>query len=452
MCNIAKVTMSRNIRIKGKSTAKGTIRVPGDKSISHRIAMLAAIAKGTSRISGFASSADCQATLDCIKRLGIDLERDGEKLVIYGRGLRGFNPPDLPAKLFVGNSGSTIRMLSGLLAGQPFISEVDGDASIRRRPMARIIEPLRLMGAKIDGREGNFAPLTIKGGKLRPLDYVSPVASAQVKTCVLFAGLFADGVTSVKEPARSRNHSELMLQEFGAQINYSNLESNIEGGSELRPVDYDVPGDVSSAAFFVAAANILPDSQITIRGVNLNETRTAFLAVLGDLGANITFENVRNRHGESVGDLKIASGQLRTGKDGLLLSGSIIPNLIDEIPILAIVATQIEGRLEIRDARELRIKESDRIQTVANGLRAMGCEIEEFEDGIAIEGKQTLAPARIETAGDHRIAMAFSIAALLAEGETEIIGADCAEVSFPEFYELLSAVCGEDVVCKPVQL
>ncbi len=446
MCNIAKVTMSRNIRIKGKSKVVGAIRVPGDKSISHRVAMLSAIARGASTISGFASSADCQATLDCVKRLGVVVEREGENLIVHGNGLRGFKPPNLPAKLFVGNSGSTIRMLSGLLAGQPFASEIDGDASIRRRPMGRIIGPLRMMGSNLVGREENFAPLRIQGGKLRAIDYASPVASAQVKTCVLFAGLFADGVTSVKEPALSRNHSELMLEEFGAPIHYSNTQSSIEGGVELKPVNYRVPGDVSSAAFFAAAASILPDSQMVIEGVNLNETRTAFLDVLNELGASIKFENVTKRHGEPVGDLHISSGDLRTGKDGLLLSGSIIPNLIDEIPILAVVGTQIEGRLEVRDAKELRIKESDRIKTVAAGLRQMGCAIEEFEDGFAISGKQRLTPARIETAGDHRIAMAFAVAALLAEGETEIIGADCAEVSFPEFYQLLSQVCDAGTV------
>jgi 3-phosphoshikimate 1-carboxyvinyltransferase len=413
--------------------------------------MLSAVAGGASTVSGFASSADCQATLDCVKRLGIDVERQGEKLIIQGSGLRGFKPPNLPPTLFVGNSGSTIRMLSGLLAGQPFTSEVDGDASIRRRPMARIIEPLRMMGATITGREGNFAPLSIQGGQLRAIDYVSPVASAQVKTCVLFAGLFADGTTSVKEPARSRNHSELMLEEFGAPIHYSNTESSLDGGVELRPVDYVVPGDVSSAAFFVAAASVTQGSQMVIQGVNLNETRTAFLDVLRELGATIEYETLLSKHGEAIGDLKISAGGLRTEKKGLVLSGSIIPNLIDEIPILAVVGTQIEGRLEIRDAKELRIKESDRIKTVAAGLRAMGCEMEEFDDGFAIEGRQSLKPARIETAGDHRIAMAFSIAALLAEGESEIIGADCAEVSFPEFYDLLSEVCEADVVIKDPQ-
>jgi 3-phosphoshikimate 1-carboxyvinyltransferase len=440
--------MSRNIRIKGKSKVTGTIRVPGDKSISHRIAMLAAVASGVTTVQGFASSADCHATLDCVKRLGITVRQEGETLFIKGEGLHGLRPPTAPVQLDVGNSGSTIRMLSGILAGQVFTSVIDGDASIRRRPMARIIDPLKLMGAEVEGKDGNFAPLTIRGGNLRAIEYTSRLASAQVKTCMLFAGLFAEGTTSVKEPAQSRNHSELMLREFGARLTTSGTESRIDGGYELQAVNYQVPGDLSSAAFFAAAASILPDSEVMIEGVNLNQTRTAFLDVLVELGATIVRENLRDSHQEPLGDLRISGGQVRTGNAGLVLSGSIIPNLIDEIPILAIVGSQVEGRLEIRDARELRIKESDRIKTVATGLREMGCEIEEFEDGFAIEGKQQLKPARIETAGDHRIAMAFSVAALLAEGESEIVGADCAEVSFPEFYQLLSQVCEPDTLIE----
>lgn len=430
------------MRIKGQSPVNGVVQVPGDKSISHRIAMLGAIANGTTTISGFASSADCHATLDCVKRLGVLVKDENHKIVIEGKGLHGLHPPNLPANLFVGNSGSTIRMISGILAGQYFVSVVDGDESIRRRPMARIIEPLRLMGARLEGHEGNFAPLTIEGGRLRAIDYQSKVASAQVKSCLLFAGLFADGITAVSEPYQSRNHSELMLQELGARIETQNHESIhryiIEGGSELRAVDYCVPGDVSSAAFLIAAATVLNDSHLLIRGVNLNETRTAFLDVLNVLGADIRRENVTTRHYEAVGDLQITSRQLMTEKGGLVLAGSMIPNLIDEIPILAVVGTQIEGRLEVRDARELRIKESDRLRTVADGIRSMGGEIEEFEDGFAVNGPQKLKGGCIETAGDHRIAMAFSIAGLIAEGETEILGAACAAVSFPEFYDLLS--------------
>jgi 3-phosphoshikimate 1-carboxyvinyltransferase len=434
------------MRIKGQSKVDGAVRVPGDKSISHRIAMLGAIANGTTTISGFASSADCHATLDCVRRLGIQVKEENRKIAIEGQGLFGLHPLTLPAHLYVGNSGSTIRMISGILAGQKFMTVLDGDESIRRRPMARVIEPLRLMGARLEGREGNFAPLTIEGAQLRAIDYQSKVASAQVKSCLLFAGLFADGTTSVSEPYPSRNHSELMLEELGAQIETQNTSSihryNIEGGRELRAVDYHVPGDVSSAAFLVAAATVLKDSRLLIQGVNLNETRTAFLDVLIELGADIRRENVVTKHLEPIGDLIIASRQLMTEKPGLVLAGKMIPNLIDEIPILAVVGTQVEGRLEVRDARELRIKESDRLRTVADGIRAMGGEIEEFEDGFAVNGPQKLKAGRIETAGDHRIAMAFSIAGLIAEGETEIIGAECAAVSFPEFYEELSKLTG----------
>lgn len=408
--------------------------------------MLAAIAEGASAITNFASSADCHATLDCVERLGIRVERRHEAIRIYGNGLHGFDPSELPAKLFVGNSGSTIRMISGILAGQSFTSELDGDESIRRRPMKRIIEPLRMMGAQIDGRDGNFAPLKIRGGKLRAIRYESPVASAQVKSCLLFAGLFADGTTVVKEPAPSRNHSELMLHEMGAaiEVNAATNTVSITGGNELRAMNYDVAGDLSGAAFFLAAATLVPDSHLRIEQVSLNPSRTAFLDVLGRVGGRITTENVTTKHGEPVGDLLVENAALHGSN--LILSGSIIPNLIDEIPILAIVGTQCEGRLEVRDAGELRIKESDRIKTVAAGIRAMGGEIEEFEDGFAVSGKQKLKGVRIETAGDHRIAMAFSIAGLIAEGETEIIGADCAAVSFPEFYDLLSAVSGGAVM------
>jgi len=313
--------------------------------------------------------------------------------------------------------------------------------------MRRVIEPLTLMGAAIDARDQNFAPLTIRGAALRPIRYISPVASAQVKTCVLFGGLYADGQTIFSEPAPSRNHTEIMLREFGAHLDSSNsdlaVELRIEGGFELTPVDYHVPGDVSSAAFFIAAATILPNSTLSIKGVNLNPTRTAFIDVLNRLGANAIADNVRTVNGEAVGDLHVVSCALKAEQPSTVLAGDIIPNIIDEIPILAVAATQVEGRLEVRDARELRIKESDRVSTVANGIRSMGGEIEEFDDGFAIEGPQSLKGGRVETAGDHRIAMAFTIAGLMAEGTTEIIGADCAAVSFPEFYELIAAVTQE---------
>jgi 3-phosphoshikimate 1-carboxyvinyltransferase len=409
--------------------------------------MLASIASGPSRITGFASSVDCHTTLDCIRRLGIDVEDTGDDLLIHGKGLFGYSPTEPVVQLDAGNSGSTIRMLSGLLAGQRFSSEITGDASLRRRPMARIIEPLSLMGAQISPTAANFAPLTIHGQNLHSISYNSPVASAQVKTCVLFAGLLAEGRTVVSEPALSRNHSELMLREFGATVDDSSAGFlSVEGLNELTPLEYRVPGDVSSAAFFIAAASVLPDSKLMLRDVNLNPTRTAFVDVLKDLGASVLIRNPRKSHGELIGEIEVSSSLLRSERAGLRLSGAIIPNIIDEIPILAVVATQVEGRVVVRDAKELRIKESDRIRTVAEGIRALGGEIEEFDDGFAISGPQRLSGGRVATAGDHRIAMAFAIAGLIAEGTTEIIDAGCASVSFPEFYESLATLTGPDHV------
>jgi 3-phosphoshikimate 1-carboxyvinyltransferase len=377
----------------------------------------------------------------------VRVDGDGPRLVIHGEGLFGWRPAESPVHLNAGNSGSTIRMLSGLLAGQRFASVIDGDSSLRRRPMRRVIEPLGLMGARIEAAHGNFPPLAIRGQELQAIDYASPVASAQVKTCVLFAGLLARGRTSFSEPATSRDHTEMMLKEFGARIDVDSSKAvSVEGLHELKPVDYHVPGDLSSAAFFIAAATVLPGSQLLIRDVSLNPTRTAFIRVMNDLGAGIEQRNVRRRHGEPIGDLAISGRPLRAERNGSVLSGAIIPNLIDEIPILGVVATQVEGRLEVRDAGELRIKESDRIRTLAEGIRAMGGEIEEYEDGFAITGPQRLTGGRVETAGDHRIAMALAIAGLIAEGTTEIIDADCASVSFPEFYESLAMLTGPETV------
>lgn len=437
--------MSRSMRIKGKANINGIVSVPGDKSISHRVAMLASVAQGVSRITNFATSVDCHTTLDCIERLGVRVERSPREILIHGEGLNGYHPLETPVKLNAGNSGSTIRMLSGILAGQRFTSITGGDVSLGRRPLRRIIEPLALMGAQVRARDGNYTPLEIEGGALRAIEYASPVASAQVKTCVLFAGLFAEGRTVVDEPAPSRNHTELMLEEFGARIEIDETYGSaiIEGGSELTPVKYGVPGDISSAAFFIAAAALLPDSQLELRDVSFNPSRTAFLDVLSSLGANIRISNMRTVHRELVADIHVTGGGLRSRAEGLVLSGSIIANIIDEIPILAVVATQVEGRIEVRGARELRIKESDRVQTVVAGIHALGGEIEEFEDGFAIRGPQNLTGGRVETEGDHRIAMAFSIAALIADGTTEIVDADSAAVSFPEFYELLKSLTGE---------
>jgi 3-phosphoshikimate 1-carboxyvinyltransferase len=441
--------MSRSTTVKGPASVSGSLTVPGDKSISHRVAMLASIASGSSRITGFASSADCHATLNCIRKLGIAVDVTGPELIIHGLGLFGYRPEATVVQLNAGNSGSTMRMLSGLLAGQRFTSEITGDASLCRRPMSRIIEPLSLMGARIEATAGNFAPLKIHGQKLRSISYASPVASAQVKTCVLLAGLLAKGRTVVSEPALSRNHTELMLREFGAVLDASSADAvSVEGLNELTPLDYQVPGDVSSAAFFIAAASILPGSELLLRDVNLNPTRTAFLDVLRNLGAAVQIRSSRELHGEPVGDVTVSSAELRSERGGTRLSGAVIPNIIDEIPILAVVATQVEGRIEVRDAKELRIKESDRIRTVADGIRSLGGEIEEFEDGFAITGPQRLSGGRVETAGDHRIAMAFAIAGLVAEGTTEIVDAGCASVSFPGFYESLATLTGPNAVVE----
>jgi 3-phosphoshikimate 1-carboxyvinyltransferase len=407
--------------------------------------LLASIAAGRSRVYGFATSADCRSTIDCIRRLGAKIEETTSHLTIHGCGLQHFYAEGGTVELDAGNSGSTIRMLSGLLAAQPFTSIIDGDASLRRRPMRRIIEPLTLMGCRIEAQEDRFAPLAIHGGALEAIDYASPVASAQVKTAVLFAGLFANGRTTFREPAASRNHTELMLSEFGARFYLGELSNqmSVEGGGALNPVEYYVPGDLSSAAFFIAAATLLKDSQLFIRNVNLNPTRTAFIKILNSLGADIRVENLTVRHKEPVGDLRVGGAQLKAAKGVAIVAGETIPNVIDEIPILAVVGSQLDGRLEVRDARELRVKESDRIHSVVAAIKSLGGEIEEFEDGFAIEGPQHLRGAAIETAGDHRIAMAFSIAGLVAEGTTEVIGADCAAVSFPEFYNLLSGVTAE---------
>jgi len=442
--------MSSTLRINGPARVNGEITLPGDKSISHRAAMLASIAGGTSRITGFASSADCQATLDCIQKLGIPVRQKEGEVTIEGRGLDGFNVSAQPVRLWAANSGSTIRMISGLLAGAPITSQIDGDSSLRRRPMRRIIEPLRQMGAQIEASKDNFPPLLISGRQLKPILYRSPIASAQIKTCVLMAGLHARGKTTFVEPSPSRDHSEVMLPAFGVPVSVEptteGWKISIEGGHELMPVSYHVPGDLSSAAFFIAAALLGQGSNVAIKGVGLNPTRSGFLDTLERLGAKISRSNLRHSAGEPIGDLAILASELSCAGGTCEISGPLIANLIDEIPIIAVIATQVIGRLEVRDARELRIKESDRINTVVGGIRAMGGTIEEFEDGFAIQGPQKLSGARVQSHGDHRISMAFSIAGLIANGVTEIEDADCAAVSLPEFHNLLSCLAGEGVV------
>jgi len=407
--------------------------LPGDKSISHRYAMLGAIAEGTTKLENFSTGADCASTLGCLHSLGVQWERNGTSIVIHGRGAKLQAPK---AELDCGNSGSTIRMLSGILAGQGFSSELVGDESLSRRPMARIIAPLEMMGAKIESRDGGRPPLRLTGAKLKAIDYKLPVASAQVKTSLLFAGLFADGTTRIEEPIQTRDHGELALQAFGAQIDRRMREVSIIGGQKLRGIEAVIPGDISSAAFFLCAAGLFPDSQLTIPGVLLNPTRARLLDFLIGLGLRITMTDLQEHHGELVGTLQVQGGSLK----GARIVGGDSAALIDEIPVLAAIAPYTSEGIEIRDARELRVKESDRIASVAKNLRLMGAEVEELDDGLRIPGGQQLHGASLDSFGDHRIAMAFAVAALRAEGETEIKGADAAVISYPGFFEILEGL------------
>lgn len=426
------------VKIACSARLRGDFQLPGDKSISHRSAMFAAIGNGQSRLLNYSSARDCQSTLDCLEALGVKVQRGPEQIIVEGVGLDGLRQAS--GTLDVGNSGSTIRMLSGILAGQNFTTEISGDASIERRPMKRIIDPLTLMGARIEARDGNFAPLKITGGNLKAIEYTPPIASAQVKSCTLLAGLFAEGKTTVLETTPTRNHTEVMLRETGAAIEIAPFDGgeriSITGKQPLRALgSYTVAGDLSSAAFFIVAALISPDAEIRLRHIGINPSRTALLDVLKQMGGQIEIENPRLAHGEPVADIFAKSSALH---GNLNLSGAVVANLIDEIPILAVAATQLNGQLTIRGARELRVKESDRIRSIVDNLRRMGIEIEEFDDGLQLAGKQRLCGAKVESYDDHRIAMAFAVAGLIAEGETEIGGADAASVSLPEFYQLLA--------------
>ncbi len=425
-------------RITPVTKLRGDFQLPGDKSISHRSAMCAALGRGTSSIRNYSSARDCQNTLDCLEKLSVQIARQPDLITIAGVGVDGLQAPT--SRLDVGNSGTTIRLLAGILAGQNFTTEITGDESIQRRPMKRVIEPLTLMWARIAARENNFAPLKIHGGNLQAIEYTPPVASAQVKSCVLLAGLFANGETAVIETMPTRNHTEIMLQECGVPVSQQPItagtRSAVQGGAQLQALgDYTVAGDLSSAAFFIAAALLAPDAELRIRHIGINPSRTALIDVLTQLGARITIENERLAHGEPVADFLVQSSEL---SGNLELGGAVVANLIDEIPILAVVATQLNGALTIREAQELRVKESDRIRSIVDNLRRMQIEVEEYEDGFRIAGQQKLKGATVESYGDHRIAMAFAVAGLIAEGETEIHEAEAASVSLPEFYDLLS--------------
>ena len=421
-------------RISPATRVSGEICLPGDKSVSHRYALIAAIAEGESRIHEFSTGADCHSTLGCVRALGIGVEEQGTEVVIQGRGLDGLTQP--ATDLDAGNSGSTMRMLSGILAAQPFPSRIIGDASLSRRPMERVMKPLAEMGASISAREGRFPPLEIQGGKLRPIDYTLPVPSAQVKSCALFAGLYADGKTVVREPLRSRDHTEIALREFGAEIRVERRVITLQGRPRLTGRELFVPSDLSSAAFFIVAALLVPGSELVIRGVGLNPTRSTLLDVLVSMGARIRILDVAEKNGELIGQISVKSSRLRGG----VIERGTTAALIDEIPVLAVLGAATEEGLIVRDAAELRVKETDRIATVAENLRRMGIQPEELPDGIGIPGQQQFRAAAIDSFGDHRIAMAFSIAALLADGPCEIRDAGAASVSFPEFFRILRQV------------
>ncbi len=411
----------------------GALAVPGDKSISHRYAILSALAEGRSEIHNFSPAADCHSTLECLRRLGIEVAAEKDRFFIHGKGLRGLKPPR--KKLDAENSGTTMRLLAGVLAGQPFTSTLTGDASLRRRPMRRVIEPLARMGAAIRARDAEFAPLEITGAALKPIDYALPVPSAQVKSAILLAGLYASGATSVTEPVRTRDHTELALAEFGADVRTSGMTTSVTGGPRLEARQLAVPGDISSAVFFLAAALILPGSNLLITGCGLNPTRTAILDVLATMGAPISLVNVAMRHGELAGDIAIRHAPLAGG----VISGPLVVQLIDELPMLAALGPYTEQGIEIHDAGELRVKESDRIAALAENLRRMGARVEEFPDGLKVAGKSTgkLRGAEIDPRGDHRIAMAFAVAALGADGKSVIRDSACASVSFPDFFRTL---------------
>jgi 3-phosphoshikimate 1-carboxyvinyltransferase len=432
-----------NVIVRPARSVGGVVRIPGDKSISHRYAMLAAIAAGTSSFHNFSAALDCASTLDCVATLGCQWKRtsaEGGEAAIHGGVIEvsGIGPalaaPNEP--LDCGNSGSTMRMLSGILAGQNFPSELCGDESLSRRPMARIITPLSQMGANISSNDGGRPPLKIHGGVLKSIHYKPEVASAQVKSCVLFAGLYAGGETVVEEPIRTRDHGEIALRAFGAEVERTGNASRIVGGQRLRAIEAHVPGDLSSAAFFLCAAALFPGAQITLPGILMNPTRARLLDILIQMWLKVAVAHIEEHHGELVGSIEARGAAWKGG----IIAGADTAALIDEIPVLAAIAPYSDDGLEVRDAKELRVKESDRISAVATNLRKMGAEVEERPDGLRVPGRQRLHGAELDSFGDHRIAMAFAVAALRAEGETMIHGADAAGVSYPAFFKELEGV------------
>jgi 3-phosphoshikimate 1-carboxyvinyltransferase len=426
--------MRQTVRPAGRLS--GVVVLPGDKSISHRYAMLASLAEGDSKIVNYSTGADCRSTLGCVRALGIEVEEQGTTVTIHGRGMEGWKQPQ--RDLDAGNSGSTIRMMSGLLAAQPFASRIFGDESLSRRPMDRIMKPLAQMGARIEARKNRFPPLLIHGTTLHPIDYTLPVPSAQVKTCVLFGGLFAAGQTIVREPIRSRDHSEIALREFGADLLVRQKVITLQGPANLTGRELIVPSDLSSAAFFLVAGLLVPGSHLVIQNVGLNPTRSALLDFLLSIGAPVKVLKIESANGELIGDIEVRHAPVRGG----VIEKDLTAALIDEIPVLAVLGAASEQGLVIRDAQELRVKETDRISTVAANFGRMGVEVEVTPDGMRIPGGQKFRGASFNSFGDHRIAMAFAVAALRADTESTIDNADAASVSFPEFWNILQKIAG----------
>lgn len=408
---------------------KGEITVPGDKSISHRGIMLGALANGTTSITNFLKGADCLSTISCFQKMGIEIEETENEILVHGKGLHGLSAPK--EILDAGNSGTTTRLISGILAGQNFSCDLTGDTSIQKRPMKRIMTPLSMMGADITSVHNNgCAPLHIKGAPLKGISYQSPVASAQVKSCVLFAGLYADGKTSVTEPFLSRNHSELMLSSFGASVQTCGTTATIEPEPVLTAQKVEVPGDISSAAFLIAAGLLIPGSELLIKNVGINPTRDGILRVCRQMGANLELLNTRTQCGEPVADILVKHSEL----NGTVIEGDLIPTLIDELPVIAVMAACANGETIIRNAEELKVKESNRLEIIVHHLSEMGCDITGTEDGMIIRGGKPLHGAVLDSHLDHRIAMSFAVAGLVADGETEITNADCVNISYPGFY------------------
>ena len=419
-----------------KSTPlRGELAVPGDKSISHRAVMLGALAKGTTSVTNFLKGADCLSTISCFEKMGIEIEQLPSEILIHGKGLHGLNAPE--TILDAGNSGTTTRLLSGILAGQAFCTTLTGDASIQKRPMTRIITPLSQMGGKIESLSDNgCAPLKITGHPLKPIHYLSPVSSAQVKSCVLLAGMYADGITKVTEPYLSRNHSEMMLRSFGADVISEGTTAAITGNPVLEGQKVIVPGDISSAAYFIAAGLLIPGSEILIKDVGINPTRDGILKVCADMGADIQLLNKREYGKEPVADILVKHSELKA----TVIEGALIPTLIDELPMLAVMAAFAQGTTVIQDAQELKVKESNRLDIIVQHLSAMGADIIPTEDGMEIHGGKPLKGAVLDSYMDHRIAMSFAVAGMAADGETEILNASCVDISYPEFYRDMAAI------------